>query len=273
MPPITGSRYANNRALMTCDARYVLFLNPDTEILRGILQRPGPRDGCATERRAGRRSAGRWRGPPGHDDPPLPECASSARRCVLGRAPARPPALARRARARSSGLRSRGRLRLDKRSFMLARREAIESAGFLDERFFMYSEETDLCRRIKSAGWDVRHLPSMTIFHYGARSRWTRASRASAPTTASPTRASTSRRCTASSTQSPCSCATCFGPYAGAAAIWDGAAGRPAGRAEHAAGPPPVPYGPPSRFSVRSRGRPHGRATVADLTHAGQVDE
>ncbi len=52
---------------------------------------------------------------------------------------------------------------------MLARREAIESAGFLDERFFMYSEETDLCRRIKSAGWEVRHLPSMTILHYGAK--------------------------------------------------------------------------------------------------------
>jgi GT2 family glycosyltransferase len=53
-------------------------------------------------------------------------------------------------------------------SFMLARREAIESAGFLDERFFMYSEETDLCRRISSAGWKIRHLPWMTIRHYGA---------------------------------------------------------------------------------------------------------
>jgi hypothetical protein len=53
-------------------------------------------------------------------------------------------------------------------SFMLVRREAIESAGFMDERFFMYSEETDFCRRIKSAGWEVRHLPWMTILHYGA---------------------------------------------------------------------------------------------------------
>jgi GT2 family glycosyltransferase len=52
---------------------------------------------------------------------------------------------------------------------MLARREAIESAGFMDERFFMYSEETDFCKRIKSAGWGVRHLPGMTIVHYGAK--------------------------------------------------------------------------------------------------------
>ena len=52
---------------------------------------------------------------------------------------------------------------------MLARREAIESAGFIDERFFMYSEETDFCHRIKSAGWSVRHFPWMTILHYGAK--------------------------------------------------------------------------------------------------------
>jgi GT2 family glycosyltransferase len=51
---------------------------------------------------------------------------------------------------------------------MLARREAIESAGFMDERFFLYSEETDFCRRISEAGWDIRHFPWMTILHYGA---------------------------------------------------------------------------------------------------------
>jgi GT2 family glycosyltransferase len=51
-------------------------------------------------------------------------------------------------------------------SFMLCRREALESAGYFDERFFMYSEETDLCRRIKSAGWQIRHLPQMTILHH-----------------------------------------------------------------------------------------------------------
>ena len=42
-------------------------------------------------------------------------------------------------------------------SFMLARREALQSAGFLDERFFIYSEEPDLCLRMKRAGWKVCH--------------------------------------------------------------------------------------------------------------------
>jgi GT2 family glycosyltransferase len=36
----------------------------------------------------------------------------------------------------------------------------------MDERFFIYSEEPDLCLRIKRAGWAVRHLPTMTIVHH-----------------------------------------------------------------------------------------------------------
>ena len=50
---------------------------------------------------------------------------------------------------------------------LLLRREAVAEVGGFDERFFMYSEEADLCRRIRDAGWDVRHLPVMKILHYG----------------------------------------------------------------------------------------------------------
>ena len=52
---------------------------------------------------------------------------------------------------------------------MLVRREAIESAGYLDERYFMYCDEIDFCRRIKAAGWDVRHMPQMTILHHDGK--------------------------------------------------------------------------------------------------------
>ena len=38
-----GFSHANNRALMTCDARYVLFLNPDTEIVEGHSPSWSPR--------------------------------------------------------------------------------------------------------------------------------------------------------------------------------------------------------------------------------------
>jgi GT2 family glycosyltransferase len=54
-------------------------------------------------------------------------------------------------------------------AFMFLRREALEAAGLLDERFFMSSEETDLCFRVKEAGYRVVHLPSMTILHHAGK--------------------------------------------------------------------------------------------------------
>ena len=54
-------------------------------------------------------------------------------------------------------------------AFMFLRREALEAAGMLDERFFMSSEETDLCFRVKEAGYRVVHLPSMTILHHAGK--------------------------------------------------------------------------------------------------------
>lgn len=54
---------------------------------------------------------------------------------------------------------------------MLARWQTIASVGVLDEAaFFMYSEETDWCRRIKAAGWRVRWTPAATIQHHEDRS-------------------------------------------------------------------------------------------------------
>jgi N-acetylglucosaminyl-diphospho-decaprenol L-rhamnosyltransferase len=52
---------------------------------------------------------------------------------------------------------------------LMLRREALEEVGGFDERFFMYSEEADLCRRMRIAGWEVRHLPVMRILHWGGK--------------------------------------------------------------------------------------------------------
>src|SRR5215471_1163999 len=38
-------------------------------------------------------------------------------------------------------------------SCLMLRRAAVEQAGLLDERFFMYSEDEDLCRRLRRSGW------------------------------------------------------------------------------------------------------------------------
>ncbi len=54
-------------------------------------------------------------------------------------------------------------------AFLCARAEAIASIGPMDERFFLYSEEIDWCLRARRAGWDVRHLPTMTVTHHAGR--------------------------------------------------------------------------------------------------------
>jgi GT2 family glycosyltransferase len=50
---------------------------------------------------------------------------------------------------------------------LAVRRSALTEVGNLDERFFLYSEETDWCYRLHKAGWEVRHLPVMEVLHHG----------------------------------------------------------------------------------------------------------
>lgn len=53
---------------------------------------------------------------------------------------------------------------------MAIRREAFEAVGGFDERFFMYFEETDLCYRLRQAGWHVYFSPAATVAHVGGAS-------------------------------------------------------------------------------------------------------
>jgi hypothetical protein len=49
---------------------------------------------------------------------------------------------------------------------MVARREALERVGVLDEDYFLFLEETDWCYRMKAAGWKVYHLPQAKVIHF-----------------------------------------------------------------------------------------------------------
>jgi GT2 family glycosyltransferase len=53
---------------------------------------------------------------------------------------------------------------------LLLRREAVDAVGLFDERFFMYSEEVDLCKRFRAAGWGIDYLPTVQVTHYGGQS-------------------------------------------------------------------------------------------------------
>lgn len=48
---------------------------------------------------------------------------------------------------------------------LLARREMIDQIGLLDERFFMYCEDIDWCRRAHRAGWRVVYFPMASVTH------------------------------------------------------------------------------------------------------------
>lgn len=54
-------------------------------------------------------------------------------------------------------------------SCMLVRMRAIEQVGLMDERFFMYMEDVDWCRRFWQKGWRVYYYPEVKMVHYYQR--------------------------------------------------------------------------------------------------------
>ena len=166
-----GFSHGNNRALLTTDSRYVLFLNPDTETIAGTYE-----------------DLVRFM-----DDHPTVGLigvkqltGDGALFPTVRRFPSAVRALAQAFGSERFGLKGSWAgervLDLDRYdtvlpcdwtsgSFMFARREALESAGYMDERSFIYSEEPDLCLRMKKAGWDILHVPFFTIVHYGGKPR------------------------------------------------------------------------------------------------------
>jgi len=161
-----GFGHANNRGLETTSSRYVLFLNPDTEILDGTF---GALVGELDTRPEVGLVGVRQLAADGELFPTIRRFPTFPRYLFEAFSSERFP-------IRADWL---GERELDMAlyeqdvacdwtsgSFMLARREALESAGCFDERFFIFSEEVDLCLRIREAGWDIRHLPRMTILHH-----------------------------------------------------------------------------------------------------------
>ena len=112
-----------------------------------------PRGRCST-RSTATRARGRRR------------AAADQRRCPTAcawRLPNAGRALAGRCSARSYAVQSRGEPCADvgwvQSSAMLVRRAAAEEVGWLDPDFFVYSDETDFCKRLHDAGWRVLFVP------------------------------------------------------------------------------------------------------------------
>ncbi len=58
-------------------------------------------------------------------------------------------------------------------AFLLTRRALWEQLGGLDERYFMYVEDVDYCRRVQQAGYSVDYVANVHVLHYeGAGKPW-----------------------------------------------------------------------------------------------------
>jgi len=53
---------------------------------------------------------------------------------------------------------------------LMVRNSVLEQVGLLDENFFVYTEEIDFCRRVASKGWALYWLPTALVVHYGGQS-------------------------------------------------------------------------------------------------------
>jgi len=48
----------------------------------------------------------------------------------------------------------------------MLKREVFDKIGLMDERFFLYFGDVDLCKRVWLSGYEVHHLGTASVMHY-----------------------------------------------------------------------------------------------------------
>jgi GT2 family glycosyltransferase len=161
-----GFAAANNQAISLSTGRYVLLLNSDAVVKPGALDRLV--EFMDTHPQAGAAGA-RLLNPDGSQQyscSPAPTLEREVRRMF-----------------HLPGVRSDGYYEMKNwdnqtpvkvdvllGACLLLRRQALAQVGLMDEGYFMYSEEVDLCHRIQVAGWQLYWVPQATVVHYGGQS-------------------------------------------------------------------------------------------------------
>ena len=151
-----GFGAANNVAIEAAAGEFLVLLNSDAFFQKGALARA-----IAHMREAARVGAGGARlvsadGTPQPSARSFPTLVEEAR-TLLGRAGAQSPE-------------SAATVDWVTGAFMILRRQALAQSGLFDERFFLFCEEVDLCRRIGQAGYAVQYWPDVVVTHLGGES-------------------------------------------------------------------------------------------------------
>lgn len=157
-----GFARANNQAIRECKGRYLALVNSDIEILGDCLARmleyldTHPRIGILGPRIL---------------NPDRTLQASCYRFPKLWRAAAEALGLHRLFPSLTYCSHERtGRVEALNGCFLMVRREALQQVGELDERFFMYAEDLDWCKRFVDMGWETAYLKEAEAVHYGGQS-------------------------------------------------------------------------------------------------------
>ncbi len=161
-----GFSGGNNLGFESATGRHVLLLNPDTEVADGAVDRLlATLDSAPDLGMVGPKlvlPSGKIQLPCGRNFPTLWNQALE----ILGASYKRPT-------HRIFGHYRMGYWdHLDERDVeavsgccLLVRKELLDRVGHLDESFFMYGEDLDLCWRVRAAGARIRYVPSAEILH------------------------------------------------------------------------------------------------------------
>ena len=164
-----GFGAANNVGARGSEADLLLFLNPDTELADGTLEllvrsmRNRPRTGLLAVRQV-TNDGELW--PSLHRFPSVPRALAQA--VATERWPGAGKRLGERVLEPARYL-QQGRFDWTTGAVLAVRREAFEAVGGFDERFFLFSEETDLCKRIQASGWDAHFEPRISFVHHAGK--------------------------------------------------------------------------------------------------------
>src|ERR671925_887151 len=161
-----GFARANNQAIQRCTGKYILLLNPDTLVASGALQ--ALVDFLDEHPEAGAAGA-RILNPDGSLQ------ISSHPRPTLSRELWRLfhlDSLSPYAEYPLTKWETNQTQEVDllMGACLLLRKEVLDQVGFLDEDYFIYSEEVDLCYRIQRAGWRLFWVPQAEVVHFGGQS-------------------------------------------------------------------------------------------------------